>query len=131
MVMVRVVVRVADASSQGGRLLLRSGNFHLWQKVATSLRVQCAPHAESPGAMAQPSKWHFVQQFTLDGCTSLVTPVSEVRKGRLGHNAPVGPPSEGWAAPPLQVVYRRLKMLQDKLVTAVAHPAGLNPAAFR
>ncbi|EDQ87831.1 uncharacterized protein MONBRDRAFT_33188 [Monosiga brevicollis MX1] len=97
-----------DADSpdtRGGRILVRSANFHLGTRLSAMLRLQAAPVVRAPGGLAEAQKCHVVHTFGIEGQQGVVIPLHEAE-------------------------YRRLEMLQKKLVSH-SSLAGLHPFQFR
>jgi len=91
--------------SFGGQRLLQKGDINIGTHANTMFRIKVC---EEPSIDLHKSKEsrHTTYLATLDGGISLVLPMMEK-------------------------TYRRLLMLQNKLVESVQHVAGLNPKAFR
>lgn len=91
-----------DFSTIKGQQLTSIGDFHVGCFITRFLRFR--PLAVGPAHQLQSRRAVFFAS----------------REGSVGYVAPV-----------TENVFRRLQALQNKLVTAVAHPAGLNPKAYR
>ena len=92
-------------SSKGDRLI-KQNDFHVGAGITKLNRFRCRPVVAKPGSIPQPSWRHFNFFGTLDGGFGYFIPLPEV-------------------------VFRRLQMLQNKMVTYLCHRCGLNPKAFR
>jgi len=94
--------------SYGGQRLLRKGDIHVGQHINTFFRIRCKLSDPAYDRKIDPTlqNKHISMFATLDGGLGYLLPVSER-------------------------TYRRLFLLQNALITSVAHTAGLNPRAFR
>jgi cleavage and polyadenylation specificity factor subunit 1 len=96
--------------SSGGRYLIRQGDINVGSHVNAMFRLRCRSSAPlgSPHEMQvlMQDRRHTTYFATLDGSLGYLLPLPET-------------------------TFRRLKMLQIKLVQGLPHNAGLNPKAFR
>jgi cleavage and polyadenylation specificity factor subunit 1 len=96
--------------SNGGRYLIRQGDINIGCHVNAMFRMRCRPSAPLGAShemqVLMQDKRHTTYFATLDGSLGYLLPLPET-------------------------TFRRLKMLQIKLVQGLPHNAGLNPKAFR
>ncbi|XP_019254544.1 PREDICTED: cleavage and polyadenylation specificity factor subunit 1 [Nicotiana attenuata] len=97
------------SESWKGQKLLSRAEFHVGSRITKFLRLQLLPTISDRSATTPGSDKtnRFASVFgTLDGSLGCIAPLDEL-------------------------TFRRLQSLQKKLVSAVAHVAGLNPRSFR
>ncbi len=96
----------ADPLSLKGKKLLGKAIFHLGSKVSRVLRITAKANADAASPAAAVSRKVGCCLSTYDTALGMVLPLDET-------------------------TYKRLRSLQQRLVTATVQPAGLNPLAHR
>jgi cleavage and polyadenylation specificity factor subunit 1 len=117
-----------DPESYGGQRLLRRADFRLGQSVFQLRRLPCVPTPSelrsNPALIGKPSRRHACWWGAFEICATSICFWGAERVG--GADGSVS------ALLPLpERVYKRLVMLQNRLVTFLPQRAGLNPKLYR
>ncbi|KXJ17682.1 Cleavage and polyadenylation specificity factor subunit 1, partial [Exaiptasia diaphana] len=91
--------------SGGGQRLLQRGDINIGSHVTSLFRIRAKSYEKASGEKSKESR-QLTYFGTLDGGLGFLLPMTEK-------------------------TYRRLHMLQTKLVDCIPHIAGLNPKSFR